>query len=203
MGFFEDRIGPAGWWLRVAPPFYPPSFWARAIPKRGGNGHYFQKRVGTNGVYLDLIQITWHNRAVDVDVKELLRKASLRLTAPRLAVLDVVELEGKHRDAEFIAAAARRRLGSVSRQSVYDNLNALVAAGIIRRIEPAGRPALYETRVGDNHHHLICRRCQATVDIDCAVGDSPCLQPSDDHGFVIDEAEVVYWGLCPSCQRNH
>lgn len=135
------------------------------------------------------------------DVKDLLRKSKLRLTAPRLAVLAVVEHEGKHRDAEFIAAAARERLGSLSRQAVYDNLNALVAAGIIRRIEPAGRPALYETRVGDNHHHLICRQCNATVDIDCAVGSAPCLQPLEDHGFVIDEAEVVYWGLCPSCQQ--
>ena len=134
------------------------------------------------------------------DAKDLLRKSKLRLTAPRLAVLEVVEQEGKHRDAEFIVTAARQRLGSLSRQAVYDNLNALVAAGIIRRIEPAGRPALYETRVGDNHHHLICRRCHATVDIDCAVGLAPCLQPSDDHGFAIDEAEVVYWGLCPECQ---
>jgi Fur family transcriptional regulator, stress-responsive regulator len=137
---------------------------------------------------------------VRTDVKEQLRKSNLRLTAPRLAVLDAVEQEGKHQDAEFIVAAARQRLASLSRQAVYDNLNALVAAGILRRIEPAGRPALYETRVGDNHHHLICRRCHATVDIDCAVGDAPCLQPSKDHGFVVDEAEVVYWGLCPSCQ---
>ncbi|RYG26870.1 transcriptional repressor [bacterium] len=138
---------------------------------------------------------------MQTDVKELLRKSNLRLTAPRLAVLDAVELEGKHRDAESIVAAARQRLPSLSRQAVYDNLNALVAVGILRRIEPAGRPALYETRVGDNHHHLICRRCHATIDIDCAVGDAPCLQPSKDHGFVVDEAEVVYWGLCPSCQQ--
>lgn len=134
------------------------------------------------------------------DVRELLRRSGLRLTTPRLAVLAAVEQEGKHRDAEFIVGAARQRLGSLSRQAVYDNLNALAAAGIIRRIEPAGRPALYETRVGDNHHHLICRRCHATVDIDCAVGDAPCLQPSQDHGFSIDEAEVVFWGLCPECQ---
>jgi len=137
------------------------------------------------------------------DVKELLRKSNLRLTAPRLAVLDVVEHEGKHRDAEFIVTAARERLPALSRQSVYDNLNTLVSKGILRRIEPAGRPALYETRVGDNHHHLICRQCHATVDIDCAAGIAPCLQPSEDHGFVIDEAEVVYWGICPSCQQTH
>jgi Fur family ferric uptake transcriptional regulator len=136
------------------------------------------------------------------DVKQLLQRANLRMTAQRLAVLDAIELEGKHQDAEFVVQAARRRVGSLSRQAVYDNLNALVAAGIVRRIEPAGRPALYETRVGDNHHHLICRQCQATVDIDCAVGAAPCLEPSSDHGFLIDEAEVVYWGLCPSCQQS-
>lgn len=136
------------------------------------------------------------------EVRQSLRRAKLRLTAQRLAVLEVVETEGKHQDAEFIASAARRRLDSLSRQAVYDNLNALVAAGILRRIEPAGRPALYESRVGDNHHHLICRQCQATVDIDCALGGAPCLQPSEDHGFVIDEAEVVYWGLCPACQQS-
>lgn len=125
----------------------------------------------------------------------------MRLTAPRLTVLQVVESEGKHQDAEFIVAAARRRI-KLSRQAVYDNLNTLVAAGILRRIEPAGSPALYETRVGDNHHHLICRHCQVTVDIDCAMGAAPCLEPNHDHGFVIDEAEVVYWGLCPKCQAE-
>ena len=134
-------------------------------------------------------------------LKQRLKQSKLRLTAPRLAVLQVVESEGKHQDAEFIVAAARRRL-KLSRQAVYDNLNALVAAGILRRIEPAGSPALYETRVGDNHHHLICRHCQTTVDIDCAVGAAPCLEPNHDHGFVIDEAEVVYWGLCPKCQAE-
>lgn len=137
------------------------------------------------------------------DIKDLLTKAKLRLTAPRLAVIDVVENEGKHQDAEFIVGAARGRLAKLSRQAVYDNLNALVASGILRRIEPAGRPALYETRVGDNHHHLICRGCFVTVDIDCAVGQTPCLQPNQDHGFVIDEAEVVYWGVCPSCQERN
>jgi Fur family ferric uptake transcriptional regulator len=136
------------------------------------------------------------------DVREMLRRSNLRLTAPRLAVLETIEQEGKHQDAEFIVEAARKRVSSLSRQAVYDNLNALVAAGIVRRIEPAGRPALYETRVGDNHHHLVCRRCHATVDIDCAVGSAPCLQPSNDHGFVIDEAEVVYWGVCPTCQQT-
>lgn len=136
------------------------------------------------------------------DVRDQLKQSNLRVTAPRLAVLDVVANEGKHRDAESIARAARLRLGSLSRQAVYDNLNTLVAAGVLRRIEPAGRPALYETRVGDNHHHLICRRCHATLDIDCAATDRPCLEPSENHGFVIDEAEVVYWGVCPECQKD-
>jgi Fur family ferric uptake transcriptional regulator len=134
------------------------------------------------------------------DVKERLRESNLRLTAPRLTILEVVEVDGKHQDADTIFRAAQQRLGSLSRQAVYDNLNALVAAGIVRRIEPAGRPALYEAQRGDNHHHLICRRCYATVDVECTVGVAPCLQPSEIHGFVIDEAEVVYWGLCPSCQ---
>jgi len=137
------------------------------------------------------------------EIEQLLRDANLRLTAQRRAVLEAIDFEGKHRDAEFIVTAARRRIPSLSRQAVYDNLNALVAAGVIRRIEPAGRPALYETRVGDNHHHLICRQCYATVDIDCAVGAAPCLEPVNDHGFVIDEAEVVYWGICPSCQQTN
>ncbi len=136
------------------------------------------------------------------ELQELLNQSKLRLTAQRLAVLEVVESEGKHQDADFIEKAARERLGSLSRQAVYDNLNALVDEGILRRIEPAGRPALYETRVGDNHHHLICRRCNLTIDIDCSKGERPCLEPANTHDFVIDEAEVVYWGLCPSCQSE-
>jgi Fur family ferric uptake transcriptional regulator len=139
---------------------------------------------------------------VHSELKDLLRQANLRLTAPRAAVLAVLENEGSHRDAEFIVTAARARLGSLSRQAVYDNLNALVAAGILRRIQPAGRPALYETRVGDNHHHLICRECYSTVDIDCVVGAAPCLDPAALHGYRIDEAEVVFWGLCPDCQTH-
>jgi Fur family ferric uptake transcriptional regulator len=139
---------------------------------------------------------------VQDEVKQLLKRANLRMTAQRLAILEVIAFEGKHQDAEFIVQASRRNVASLSRQAVYDNLNALVAAGIIRRIEPPGRPALYEARVGDNHHHLICRLCHSTVDIDCAVGAAPCLTPSMDHGFVVDEAEVVYWGVCPSCQIN-
>jgi len=135
----------------------------------------------------------------DDTLKERLRGAGMRLTAPRLAVLTAVA-DLPHRDADAIAEAARRRLGSLSTQAVYDNLHALVQAGLVRRIEPAGHPARYEARVGDNHHHVVCRRCGKTADVDCAVGLAPCLTPSDDHGFAIDEAEVTFWGTCPDCR---
>ena len=131
-----------------------------------------------------------------------LRQARLRVTAPRLAVLEAVSGEGRHQDADTIARIARRQIGTLSTQAVYDNLHALVQAGLVRRIEPAGRPSLYETRVGDNHHHLVCRKCGATADVDCAVGDAPCLEPSNAHGFAIDEAEVIFWGLCPVCRNG-
>lgn len=155
-----------------------------------------------NSRYLDSIQITRYTIGVHADVERLLRASGLRVTRPRLAVYGVVATVGKHRDAEFIVSSTREREPAISRQAVYDNLNALVAAGILRRIEPAGRAAIYESRVGDNHHHLICRRCHLTVDVDCAAGHAPCLHPSDPHGFVLDEAEVIYWGLCPSCQAK-
>ncbi|WP_063018874.1 Fur family transcriptional regulator [Nocardia niwae] len=133
--------------------------------------------------------------------REWLRTAGLRVTAPRLAVLDAVAAR-PHSDADTVAATVRETLGSVSTQAVYDVLHACVRAGILRRIEPAGSSARYETRIGDNHHHLVCRSCGAVADVDCAVGEAPCLAPSDAHGFVIDEAEVVFWGVCPSC-RSH
>jgi Fe2+ or Zn2+ uptake regulation protein len=139
---------------------------------------------------------------VSTDVLELLKKASLRATAPRLAVLRALETEGKHKDAESIVFIARKLYPSLSRQAVYDNLNTLTAKGVIRRIEPAGSPALYETRVGDNHHHLICRICKMAVDVDCVVGEKPCLQIPNTHGFTIDEAEIVFWGICPQCQER-
>jgi Fe2+ or Zn2+ uptake regulation protein len=135
----------------------------------------------------------------DKQLQERLRAVGMRVTAPRLAVLAAVTA-GPHRDAEAIAATARRRIGSLSTQAIYDNLNALVRAGLVRRIEPAGHPARYETRVGDNHHHVVCRRCGASADVDCAIGQAPCLTPSESHGYAIDEAEVVYWGMCPKCQ---
>ncbi|MFD6155820.1 Fur family transcriptional regulator [Nocardia sp. NPDC060256] len=135
------------------------------------------------------------------DAQAQLRAAGLRVTAPRIAVLDAVAA-APHTDADRVAATVRRSLGSVSTQAVYDVLRACVNAGLLRRIEPAGSAALYETRAGDNHHHLVCRSCGTVVDIDCAVGSAPCLAPGDDHGFAIDEAEVVFWGLCPTCRTQ-
>lgn len=127
-----------------------------------------------------------------------LRGAGLRVTAPRLAVLTEVWLH-PHADVDTLTVGARDQLGSVSTQAVYDVLRALTEAELIRRIEPAGSPARFEARVGDNHHHIVCRRCGAITDVDCAVGERPCLEASDTHGYVIDEAEVTYWGLCPDC----
>jgi Fur family transcriptional regulator, stress-responsive regulator len=127
-----------------------------------------------------------------------LRGAGLRVTAARVAMLGAVR-NGDHLDVEAIASGVRDRVGHVSLQAVYEALHALTAAGLIRRIEPAGSPARYEGRVMDNHHHVVCRSCGVVADVDCATGEAPCLTASDDHGFSIDEAEVVYWGLCPDC----
>ncbi|GGN11541.1 Fur family transcriptional regulator [Streptomyces fuscichromogenes] len=127
-----------------------------------------------------------------------LRGAGLRVTAARVALLETVR-HGDHLDVEGIASGVRERVGHISLQAVYDALHALTTAGLIRRIEPAGSPARFEGRVGDNHHHVLCRSCGAVADVDCAVGDAPCLTASDGHGFAIDEAEVIYWGVCPAC----
>ncbi|HEX8496276.1 MAG TPA: Fur family transcriptional regulator [Actinomycetales bacterium] len=132
------------------------------------------------------------------DLERLLREASLRVTAPRRAVLAAVH-EQPHATTETLLAMTRERIGSVSHQAVYDVLRALTDAGLVRRIQPAGSVALYEARVGDNHHHVVCRSCGTVGDVDCATGHAPCLTASDDAGFVIDEAEVVYWGRCPAC----
>lgn len=131
-------------------------------------------------------------------VAEELRGAGLRVTAARVALLQAVR-DGNHLGAESIASEVRGRVGHISVQAVYEGLHALTAAGLIRRLEPPGSPALYEGRVGDNHHHLVCRSCGAVADVDCAVGHAPCLTASDDRGFAVDEAEVIYWGLCPAC----
>jgi Fe2+ or Zn2+ uptake regulation protein len=133
--------------------------------------------------------------------EELLRSRGLRVTRPRLAVLEVLT-NGGHLDVDEIAGKVRGRLDSVSTQAVYDVLGALSRAGLARRIEPAGSPARYEARVGDNHHHLVCRSCGEITDVDCTAGERPCLDAGSGHGYEIDEAEVTYWGLCPACQRR-
>jgi Fur family transcriptional regulator, stress-responsive regulator len=130
--------------------------------------------------------------------EETLRAASLRVTRPRLAVLAAVH-QRPHLDTEAVIGMVRADIGPVSHQAVYDVLRVLTEAGLLRRIQPAGANARYEARVGDNHHHVVCRSCGTIGDVDCAVGDAPCLTAADDHGFVIDEAEVVYWGTCPDC----
>jgi len=131
--------------------------------------------------------------------KALLQEHGLRVTAPRLAVLAVLE-ELPHATVEEIEAAARARLGSLSTQAIYDILRTLHGAEIVRRIEPAGSPARFETRVGDNHHHLVCRDCGVAVDVDCVVGEAPCLAPDDAAGFEVGEAEIIFWGRCPDCR---
>src|SRR5580698_5687389 len=132
----------------------------------------------------------------------MLRGADLRVTRPRVAALAAV-FDHPHADTATLIEAVRADLGEVSPQAVYDVLRALTEAGLLRRIEPAGSVARYESRVADNHHHVVCRSCGMIADIDCAVGPAPCLTASDDHGFVIDEAEVTYWGLCPDCSAAH
>ena len=128
----------------------------------------------------------------------MLRAAALRVTRPRMAVLNAVH-EHPHADTDSIIGIVRGRFGDVSHQAVYDVLRVLTTAGLVRRIQPSGSVARYEARVGDNHHHVVCRSCGFIADVDCAVETTPCLTASDDHGFSIDEAEVTYWGLCPAC----
>jgi Fur family ferric uptake transcriptional regulator len=133
------------------------------------------------------------------DLERVLRGAELRVTGPRLAVLSAVHAH-PHADTESLIRAVRADRGEVSHQAVYDVLRALTDAGLIRRIQPMGSVARYEARVGDNHHHVVCRSCGAVADVDCAVGVAPCVTASDDAGYAIDEAEVVYWGRCPACR---
>jgi Fe2+ or Zn2+ uptake regulation protein len=135
---------------------------------------------------------------VDTDPREILRDHGLRITAQRLAVLRAVSDE-PHVTADVVAGAVRGEIGTISIQAVYDALATLTENGLLRRIQPAGSPARYENRVGDNHHHVICRVCDRMVDVDCAVGDPPCLTAVEDFGYQIDEAEVIYWGRCPEC----
>ena len=138
---------------------------------------------------------------IATDHEGMLRAASLRVTRPRLAVLTAVH-DHPHADTDSIIRGVREDLGEVSHQAVYDVLRALTSAGLVRRIQPSGSVARYEARVGDNHHHVVCRSCGAIADVDCTVGAAPCLTASDDSGFVIDEAEVVYWGRCPDCSST-
>lgn len=138
--------------------------------------------------------------AVSPEPRERLRSVGLRVTPTRLAALAVLD-ERPHSTADEIAAEVRGRLGSVSTQAVYDVLRACTDAGLMRRIQPAASSARYETRTADNHHHIVCRNCGRVEDVDCAVGAAPCLEASDDHGFVIDEAEVIWWGICPECRE--
>ncbi len=132
------------------------------------------------------------------DPVNLLREQGVQVTAQRLAVLRAVS-DRPHSTADDVAEVVRAGIGTISRQAVYDALNILAEKGIIRRIQPAGSPALYEDRVDDNHHHVICRLCGRATDVDCAVGETPCLTAADDSGYQIDEAEVIYWGTCPEC----
>jgi Fur family ferric uptake transcriptional regulator len=132
------------------------------------------------------------------ELEQMLRRADLRVTRPRVAVLTALH-DNPHADTHSVVEATRRDLGRVSTQAVYDVLQALTEKGLVRRIEPSGSVARYETRVGDNHHHVVCRSCGAIADVACAVGPAPCLEASERHGFEIDEAEVVYWGRCPDC----
>jgi Fur family ferric uptake transcriptional regulator len=140
--------------------------------------------------------------ADDSTIRDILRGAELRVTGARIAVLAAVCKGAQHKDVDVIAAEARSQVGSLSTQAVYDNLHMLEGAGLVRRIQPSGHPARYEARVKDNHHHIVCRRCGLTVDVDCTVGAAPCLEPSADHGFIVQEAEVIFWGLCPQCRQT-
>lgn len=135
------------------------------------------------------------------DYEQQLRRAHLSVTRPRLAVLDAVHAH-PHADTHALIDIAREELGDVSHQAVYDVLKALTDAHLIRRIQPSGSVARYESRVGDNHHHIVCRSCGAVADVDCAVGEAPCLTASETHGYVVEEAEVIYWGLCPACGES-
>lgn len=132
-------------------------------------------------------------------IEKVLREAAMRVTRPRVAVLAAVTVH-PHADTETIIDAVRQEHPTISHQAVYDSLKLLTSLGLLRQIQPHGHIARYEARVGDNHHHVVCRNCGALADVDCAIGASPCLHASDDHGFSIDEAEVIYWGLCPECQ---
>lgn len=161
--------------------------------------------VGVIPVFADSVGPVDRAAPTDTDDARRLRDAGLRVTAQRLAVLHAVR-ERPHATVDDVAVRARARVGAISIQAVYDVLRALAGAGLARRIEPAGSPARFEARVGDNHHHVVCRVCGEVADVDCAVGRTPCLTPANAAGYVVDEADVTYWGVCPACQitsRDH
>lgn len=135
------------------------------------------------------------------DFVKLLRSSGLRITATRLAVLEILSIH-PHADTETVIRKVKTKLGSGSPQAIYNVLAAFVESDLVRRIEPAGSVALYELRVSDNHHHIVCRNCGEARDVDCAIGERPCLTPSDNHDYIVDEAEVIYWGICPECQKT-
>lgn len=137
-----------------------------------------------------------------LDPAATLRRAGLRITASRLAVLGALAASAPHTSVERVVGAVRERLGDGSAQTVYNVLRTFTDAGLVRRIEPAGRPGLYELRVGDNHHHIVCRRCDVIADVDCVAGIAPCMEPSSASGFLLDETEVTFWGLCPRCRED-
>jgi len=160
------------------------------------------KLVETGSIpILDTAQNQWHDAPVPENPDQLLRRHGVQVTAQRLAILRSVSAR-PHATADDLTEDVRALIGSVSRQAVYDSLGVLVDKQLVRRIQPAGSAARFESRVGDNHHHVICRSCGLTADVDCAVGDVPCLTAQNDHGFVIEEAEVLYWGLCPACRNS-
>jgi Fur family ferric uptake transcriptional regulator len=136
------------------------------------------------------------------EFEQTLRAAGLRVTRPRIAVLTALQAH-RHADTDSIIATVRQNHGAVSHQAVYDVLRALTDAGLVRRIQPSGSVARYERQTGDNHHHIVCRACGSIADVDCAIGAAPCLTAPDDHGYEIDEAEVIYWGLCRNCSPAH
>ncbi|MEY3806864.1 MAG: Transcriptional regulator FurA [Actinomycetota bacterium] len=150
---------------------------------------------------MNILQKNMYSEGVHLDVSTILRAHGLNVTAQRMAVLRAVSAM-PHSTADAIAEEAKIDIGTISRQSVYDALSVFTEHGVVRRIQPIGSPALYESRVGDNHHHVICRGCGLVADVDCAVGHRPCLTASETHGFVIDEAEVAYWGYCPTCATS-
>jgi Fe2+ or Zn2+ uptake regulation protein len=160
--------------------------------------------VGFTRSFLERFQIRGRfERVPTPGITERLRGAGLRVTRPRISVLEVLDESRDHPRVDQVIERVRAAGLSISTQAAYDVCEALHRAGLARRIEPAGGPARYESRVGDNHHHLVCRRCGLAVDVDCAVGEAPCLFPDDRRGFRLDEAEVTYWGLCPDCQDDH